>query len=199
MDQLFLKQTSQLNRHPTYEINLDTSVSVCGKRGKLAVAQPAEATICGSTVASNFWLYIFHLNGPHWELCLFWNYEFHLICTCVIIFESKISLDWLARTSQYFLQNFTHVHGPAHTYACPGQRTRFCGPGDLGQCFLLPFVNVITAVQPFLSAWTTEMSGAWFFSGFLRQLQLCLVDLCLEGGAGYLLRFVLRLAAQRCI
>lgn len=46
MDQLFLKQTSQLNKHHIYEINLDTSVSVRGKRGKLAVAQPAEDSRC---------------------------------------------------------------------------------------------------------------------------------------------------------
>lgn len=44
MDQLFLKQTSQLNKHHIYELNLDTSVH--GKRGKLAVAQPAEDSRC---------------------------------------------------------------------------------------------------------------------------------------------------------
>lgn len=55
------------------------------------------------------------------------------------------------------------------------QHTRFGSLDDLGQCFLPPFANVITAAQPFLSAWTTEMSGARFFSGSLQCLQLCLV------------------------
>lgn len=161
----------------------------------------AAAPICGSSAASNFWLYIFLNNSAEWNAfgapCLFWHYKFQFICSCLIIFEQKMwaemgrNLAWSAAKPHAWCIDL-------HTHAYPGQHTRLGSLDDLGQCFLLPFANVITAAQPFLSAWTTEMSGARFFSGSLRRLKQRRVYLCLlGGGAGCLLRFTLRLA-QRC-
>lgn len=113
---------------------------------------------------------------------------------CYNIWTKNISYDWseLGITRYKTLCKWsTHMH--------TGHHTRFNSLDDLGQCFLLPFANVIMAAQPFLSAWTTEMSGARFFSGSLQWLQLCWVYLYLSWDVGYLLRFILRSAPQRCI
>lgn len=73
------------------------------------------------------------------------------------MFEQKM----LAGIDQNLAILVTKVHACAEIYTHVHTHwTRFGSLGDLGQCFLPPFANVITAVQPFLSAWTTEMSGA---------------------------------------
>lgn len=89
----------------------------------------------------------------------------------------------------------------SYTHACTGQHTRLGRPGDLEQRFLLPFANVITAAQPFLSAWTTENVRGLIFLRLLAAVAAVpgLSLYLLGGGAGCLLRSTLRLAAQRCI
>lgn len=57
--------------------------------------------------------------------------------------------------------------------------------------------NVITAVQPFLSAWTTEMSGVWFFSGS-AVWSSCPVFICVCWSWTPTYQFILWLASQWC-
>lgn len=78
----------------------------------------AVATICGSSVASNFWRYIFPNNSSEWTAlgALFvlelWISVYLHLCYHFWV-ENKLRL---ARTSQYLLQNFMHMHGSTHMH-----------------------------------------------------------------------------------